>query len=124
MAVVTGSAFGSASSRYQTRSEKWPLPTSARPKNDGHWPTKITRPIPAVKPRTTGLGIRRMTLPRPARPKAIWIAPAMKPARIKPSTPCFALTPARITTKVPVGPAIWKRVPPNSATIRPAITAV
>ena len=87
-------------------------------------PTQMMTPIPAVKPAITGSGMKRSTPPNFAAPSRIRITPAMQVASSRPSTPYCAVTPARITTKAPVGPAIWMRLPPNSETTMPAMIAV
>ena len=81
-------------------------------------------PIPAVKPAMTGSGMKRSTPPKFATPSMIRMTPAMQVASSKPSTPYCAVTPARITTNAPVGPAIWMRVPPKRETAMPATMAV
>ncbi|MCY1347655.1 hypothetical protein D9M69_337720 [compost metagenome] len=81
-------------------------------------------PMPAVKPTITGSGMNLMIEPRRVRPSTSRIAPAIRVAICKPSTPCLAVTPARMTMKAPVGPAICRRLPPNSETSTPATIAV
>ena len=49
---------------------------------------------------------------------------AMIVARIKPDIPNFAVIPATMTTKAPVGPPIWTFEPPSAEIRKPAITAV
>src|SRR5690606_32891312 len=80
--------------------------------------------MPAVKPTITGSGMNRITAPRRASPIATRITPAISVATSRPPTPNCATTLARITMKAPVGPAIWMREPPNSATAAPAMIEV
>ena len=77
--------------------------------------------MPAVKPTITGSGMKRMTAPSRASPISTSITPAISVAISSPLTPNCATTPARITMKAPVGPAIWIREPPSSATATPAM---
>ena len=48
----------------------------------------------------------------------------MSVARIRPSKPCAAITPATITTNAPVGPPICTREPPSAEIRTPAMIAV
>ena len=75
----------------------------------------MTMAMPPVKPDTTGSGIYLIQAPRRSTPAAI---------RIRPSTPCRAMTPATTTTKAPVGPPIWNRLPPRPEMMDPATAAV
>ncbi|MCY1500523.1 hypothetical protein D9M68_345660 [compost metagenome] len=81
-------------------------------------------PMPAVKPTITGAGMNLMIAPRRVTPSSRRMIPAMMVAICSPSMPCFAVTPARMTMKAPVGPAICTRLPPNRATSAPATIAV
>ena len=55
---------------------------------------------------------------------SIRMIPAMMVASCRPLTPNFAVIPARITMKAPVGPAICRRLPPKMDTAAPATIAV
>ncbi|MCY1457367.1 hypothetical protein D9M68_1005330 [compost metagenome] len=81
-------------------------------------------PIPAVKPTITGSGMNFMMAPRRVMPRSNRMAPAIMVAICRPSTPCLAVTPARMTMKAPVGPAICRRLPPSKVTSRPPMMAV
>ncbi|MNF87563.1 hypothetical protein D3C84_700320 [compost metagenome] len=81
-------------------------------------------PMPAVNPTITGSGINLMIAPSRAIPSNNNMAPAIIVAICRPSIPCSAVTPARITMNAPVGPAICKRLPPKSETSRPPMIAV
>ncbi|CPO66897.1 Uncharacterised protein [Bordetella pertussis] len=95
-----------------------------RPKKSFHWPTQMMTPIPAVKPTMTGAGMYLMMAPSRAAPSASRMQPAIRVASCRPATPCWAVMPARMTMKAPVGPAICTRLPPHSETSRPATMAV
>ncbi|MNR43220.1 hypothetical protein D3C85_1618250 [compost metagenome] len=81
-------------------------------------------PIPAVKPTITGSGMNLMMAPRRVMPRSSNMAPAIMVAICRPSTPYSAVTPARITMKAPVGPAICRRLPPSRVTSKPRMIAV
>src|SRR5699024_6538639 len=63
-------------------------------------------------------------MPSRAMPNRMRMTPAMRVAICRPSTPCWATIPDRITIKAPVGPAICTRLPPNTETTSPAMIAV
>ena len=94
------------------------------PKKSCHWPTQMITAMPAVKPPITGSGMKRMARPKRARPMQTRMPPAIIVASSRPSAPKRATTPARMTMKAPVGPAIWTRLPPNSETARPPMMEV
>lgn len=48
----------------------------------------------------------------------------MSVANARPGYPNSATTPATITTKAPVGPPIWTRLPPSAEITKPATMAV
>jgi hypothetical protein len=80
--------------------------------------------MPPVNPTITGAGMKRMTTPILATPMSTRMTPAMSVAASRPAMPYFAVTPARIATNAPVGPAICTRLPPKAATHAPPIMAV
>jgi hypothetical protein len=80
--------------------------------------------MPAVKPTITGSGMNLSSAPSRATPSSSSITPAIMVAICRPSMPCFAVTPARIAMKAPVGPAICTRLPPSAETRKPATIAV
>ena len=104
MPAVAQCTCGMTCSSCHTFSWKCSPPVTGRPRKYRHWPTKMMTPMPAVKPVITGSGMKRMMPPMRVRPSASSMAPAMNVAICRPSMPCLAVTPARITTKAPVGP--------------------
>jgi len=65
-----------------------------------------------------------MKLPSFAAPATTRMTPAMRVAITRPSKPCREMTLATTTTKAPVGPPIWVRLPPSMEISRPATTTV
>ncbi len=80
--------------------------------------------IPAVKPVITGVGMKRMMPPNLTSPIASRIRPAIRVATCSPSMPYWAVMPARMTMKAPVGPLIDTRELPNRAAKIPATMPV
>ena len=80
--------------------------------------------MPLVKPMTTMRGMKRTAAPRPVRPIATRIMPAISVTMARPLMPKRSTMPAMITTKAPVGPPIWVREPPSAEIRKPATTAV
>ncbi len=80
--------------------------------------------MPLVNPRTTGRGMNFTAVPRPVKPRMSRITPAIMVTISRPDTPWSWMMPATMTTKAPVGPEIWKRDPPSSATMSPPTMAV
>jgi hypothetical protein len=68
--------------------------------------------------------MKRMTSPSLASAITTSRQPASSVATARPAYPNSATTPATTTTKAPVGPPIWTRLPPKVEISRPATMAV
>ena len=62
--------------------------------------------IPDVKPTVIVVGTNLISPPNLHTPIIIRMTPAIRVAKIKPSIPCVAITPATIVANAAVGPAI------------------
>ena len=115
---------GRASTSCHSFSWKCSAAIFGSPRKSRHCPTKMMTPMPAVKPTITGAGMNLMTPPMRARPITSSIAPAISVATCSPAMPYWAVMPERIAMNAPVGPAICRRLPPNSDTRPPPMMAV
>ncbi len=70
------------------------------------WVEAISKAMPLVKPRTTGLGMNLIAWPRPVTARNSSMTPAIIVTISRPDRPCAAMMPATITTNAPVGPPI------------------
>ncbi len=123
--MVTGSIDGAARASSPIRAKNsLALPATCKPKKSLICVDAIKRAMPLVNPMMTGRGMKVTALPRCVSPSTIKMTPAIIVTISRPERPKRAMMPATITTNAPVGPAICRRVPPNSETMKPPAIAV
>ena len=95
-----------------------------RPRKSLICPTRMVTAIPAVKPVVMVMGMYLISAPKRQMPMRTRRIPAMTVARISPSVPWVATTPATMVAKAAVGPEMLTRLPPRKAITKPATMAV